>query len=163
MSLLKASALVSPSTAPSPARFHAPFPVPFPAPSPMPSPMAAVQTMPLIVFGLADLSDVNAEALLQMKFKIFNSSFLPSDNSDVEEMAKACMTAQVSHSAELTTWSKTKAGKKEIAKLCTTLTTLRKNIQFLACSAVLWGYDIHLLMHTEGKHIVKKFVKSLIK
>ncbi|KAG1739752.1 hypothetical protein EDB19DRAFT_1908769 [Suillus lakei] len=135
---------------------------PSPVPSPVPSPMAAAQTAPLIIFGLANLSNVKAEALLQMKCSIFDSSFLPSDNSDVERMAKACITAQVSHSTELTAWANTKAGEQEVAKLCTALTTLQKNVKFLTCSVMLWGYDLHQLMHTESKHAMKKFVESLV-
>ncbi|KAG1724457.1 uncharacterized protein EDB91DRAFT_1087468 [Suillus paluster] len=149
---------VTPSPAPPPV----PSPVPPPAPSPVLSSAPAAQPVPSIMFGLADLGDVKAKALLQMKRSIFDSSFLPSDNLDVERMARACITAQVSHSIELTAWATTKAGKKEIVKLCTALTTLRKNIQFLTRSAMLWGYGLHQLMHMESKQEVKKFVKSLI-
>ncbi|KAG1734379.1 uncharacterized protein EDB91DRAFT_1250892 [Suillus paluster] len=139
-----------------------PSPTPPPVPSPVLSSVPAAQPVPSIMFGLADLGDVKAKALLQMKRSIFDSSFLPSDNSDVERMARACITAQVSHSIELTAWATMKAGKKEIVKLCTALTTLRKNIQFLTRSAMLWGYGLHWLMHMESKQEVKKFVKSLI-
>ncbi|KAG1843400.1 hypothetical protein C8R48DRAFT_780701 [Suillus tomentosus] len=163
--------LVTASPAPSPAPPPAPSPLPPPAQflaisAPSPAPAASTQTVPAvpsIFFGLSDLDEVKAESLFQMKCGLLNSSFLPKDSSDVARMAKVCITAQVSHSPELTAWSNTKDGKLEATKLCTALTTLRKNIKFLARSAALWGYNLHQLMHTESKLMVKNFVKRLIK
>ncbi|KAG2057224.1 hypothetical protein BDR06DRAFT_1005269 [Suillus hirtellus] len=106
--------LVTASFAPSPAPSPAPPPAPSPLPpptqflaisAPSPAPVALTQTMPAIpsiFFSLSDLDEVKAQSLFQTKCGIFDSSFLLEDSSDVAQMAKACITAQVSHSSELT-------------------------------------------------------------
>jgi hypothetical protein len=45
------------------------------------------------------VSNMKAEALLQMKYSIFDNSFILHDNLDIERMAKICIIGQVSHSS----------------------------------------------------------------
>ncbi|KAG1873209.1 hypothetical protein F4604DRAFT_1681250 [Suillus subluteus] len=123
------------------------------------APMPA-QTAPLIVFGLADLNKVKVAALFQMKCSIFSTSFLPNDDLVIKTMATNCLNAQVCHSAELSAWAKTKCGQEEITKLCSALLMIRKNIQFLARSNVLWGYNLHQLLDTEEKEVLSFEVSS---
>jgi hypothetical protein len=54
-------------------------------------------------------------------------------------------------------------GELEVSKLCKALGTIKKNIQFLSRSAVLWGYDLHSLLMEKPKKEVKEFVCRLIK
>jgi len=153
--------------------------VPPPAPAPAaPAPVPAQ----VVVFGLANLSKVKVAALFQMKRSIFSTSFLPKDDSVTKMMATNCLNAQVCHSgkptwvvgclllieyslliAELAAWATTKAGQDEITKMCNALITIRKNMQFLTCSAVLWGYSLHQLLDTEEKEVIKEFVDNLLK
>ncbi|KAG2124320.1 hypothetical protein BD769DRAFT_1388856 [Suillus cothurnatus] len=125
------------------------------APAPVPA--------QVVGFGLADLSKVKAAALFQMKRSVFSTSFLPKDDSVTKTMATNCLNAQVCHSAELAAWATTKAGQDEITKMCNTLIMIRKNMQFLTRSAVLWGYGLHQLLDTEEKEAIKEFVDNLLK
>jgi Domain of unknown function (DUF6532) len=61
----------------------------------------------------------------------------------------------------LLAWSKTKDGSNEITRMCSALVTIRKNIQSLTRSAVLWGYNLHQILHTE-KEVVKNFIGDLL-
>jgi hypothetical protein len=54
----------------------------------------------LIVFGIGDLNRVKAAALHQVKCGIFNSSFLPKDDSIIKQLATDCLTAQVHHNGK---------------------------------------------------------------
>ncbi|KAG1893122.1 uncharacterized protein F5891DRAFT_986188 [Suillus fuscotomentosus] len=57
--------------------------------------------------------------------------------------------SQLKQRYELLAWSKTADGSNEITRMCSALVTIRKNIQALTRSAVLWGYNLHQLLHTE--------------
>jgi hypothetical protein len=65
--------------------------------------------------------------------------------------------------AELTAWATTKAGQDEITKMCDALIMIRKNMQFLTCSTVLWGHGLYQLLDTEEKEAIKEFVDNLLK
>jgi hypothetical protein len=65
--------------------------------------------------------------------------------------------------AELVAWSKSAAGRLEVEKLCKSLGTIKKNIQFLGRSAVLWGYNFHYTLMIESPKEVKKLVRGLVK
>ncbi|KAG2336115.1 hypothetical protein BDR05DRAFT_953583 [Suillus weaverae] len=115
------------------------------------------------MFSIGDLNRVKAVVLHQVKCGIFNTSFLPKDDLVIKQLATDCLTAQVHHNTELSAWATTTHGAEEITKMCSTLITIRKNMQFLTWSAVLWGYTIHQLLRTETKAAVKIFVGNLIK
>lgn len=65
--------------------------------------------------------------------------------------------------AVLVAWSKTEIGCVEVEKLCKSLGTIKKNIQFLGRSAVLWGYEIHYALMMQSPKEVKKLVDGLVK
>ncbi|KAG1849400.1 hypothetical protein F4604DRAFT_1934899 [Suillus subluteus] len=66
------------------------------APPPAPAvPTRAAPSVSLITFGMADLNKVKAAALFQVKCGIFDSSFLPEDDSIIKQMATDCLNAQV--------------------------------------------------------------------
>ncbi|KAG1885373.1 hypothetical protein F4604DRAFT_1918063 [Suillus subluteus] len=133
------------------------------APPPAPAvPARAAPSVSLITFGMADLNKVKAAALFQVKCGIFNSSFLPEDDSIIKQMATDCLNAQVCHSVELSAWAKTTPGEEEVTKLCSALVTFRKSMQGLTRSAVLWCYDIHQLLDTEKKVAIKGFIDKLL-
>jgi hypothetical protein len=161
-----------------------------PSPSPVPDvpPLAPAPAAPapvpaqVVVFGLAGLSKVKAAALFQMKHSIFSTSFLLKDDLVTKTMATNCLNAQVCHSgkptwvvgclllieyslliAELAAWATTKVGQDEITKMCNTLITIRKNMQFLMCSTILWGHSLHQLLNTEEQEVIKEFFDNLLK
>lgn len=45
--------------------------------------------------------------------------------------------------------------------MCSALITIRKNIQSFTHSAVLWGYNLHQILHME-KEVVKNFIDDLL-
>ncbi|KAG1791265.1 uncharacterized protein HD556DRAFT_1445533 [Suillus plorans] len=149
---------------PAPTAPLAPSPALSPAPSPAPSlaPATSAQIVPSILFGLADLTQAKLVALFRLKCKIFASSFLPNDDSATKKMATDCLDKVCRNSPELSAWTKMTNGKDEIVKMCSALVTIRKNMQALTRSAVLWGYGLHQLLHTEKKGVIKEFVGSLL-
>ncbi|KAG1850668.1 hypothetical protein F4604DRAFT_1934344 [Suillus subluteus] len=131
--------------------------------SPAPASLQSVSnSLTLAIFGPADLSKVKSAALFHMKCTIFINSFFL-DAAMVGKMAKLCMDADVLHDNDLITWSKTSDGKSEVSKLCKALGTIKKNIQFLSHSVVLWGYALHYLLMEKPWKEVKEFVCGLIK
>lgn len=171
----------APSPAPAPVPSLVPSPVPSPAPSTAPVPaqttssvpaqttslvpaqttsLVPAQTTSSVFFGLGDLNKSKVKALFQLKCEIFDSSFLPNDDV-IKQMAIKCLNDAVCHSDELLAWSKTADGSNEITRMCSALVTIRKNIQALTRSAVLWGYNLHQLLHTE-KEVVKFFIGDLL-
>ncbi|KAG1726171.1 uncharacterized protein EDB91DRAFT_1086850 [Suillus paluster] len=102
-----------------------------------------------IIFGLADLPSCTIFA---------NSFFL--DTATVGTMANECMDAVVLHDDDLIAWSKTLGGKSEVSKLSKAFGMIKKNIQFLSCSAVLWGYGLHSLLMEKPKKEVKEFIQG---
>jgi len=163
-----------PVTVPSPVVPKAPSPIP------VALPQSVLNSWTSVVFGVADLSKVKSAALFQMKCTIFINSFFL-DVATVGKMARKCMDAKVSHDGkllkltirdchwlswcvdDLVAWSKTSDSELEVSKLCKALGTIKKNIQFLSHSAVLWGYDPHYLLMEKPKKEVKEFVCRLIK
>jgi len=151
-----------------------------PSPTPVVLPQSALNSCTSVVFGVADLPKVKAAALFRMKCTIFINSFFL-DTATVGKMARQCMDAEVSHDGkllelvvqnchwltrnvdDLVAWSKTSDGEVEVSKLCKALGTIKKNIQFLSRSAVLWGYDLHYLLMEKPKKEVKEFISKLIK
>ncbi|KAG2128413.1 hypothetical protein BD769DRAFT_1387458 [Suillus cothurnatus] len=127
----------------------------------IPSPVVpkAPSPVPVALLHVTDLSKVKSAALFRMKCTIFINSFFL-DAATVRKMAHKCMDAEVSHDDDLVAWSKTSDGELEVSKLCKALGTIKKNIQFLSHSAVLWGYDLHyLLMEKPKKEIQGKKVE----
>ncbi|KAG2124735.1 hypothetical protein BD769DRAFT_1669217 [Suillus cothurnatus] len=128
----------------------------------IPSPVVpkALSPIPVALLHVADLSKVKSAALFQMKCTIFINSFFL-DVATVGKMARKCMDAKVSHDDDLVTWSKTSDGEFEVSKLCKALGTIKKNIQFLSHSVVLWGYDLHYILMEKPKKEVKEFVSTV--
>ncbi|KAG2046934.1 hypothetical protein BDR06DRAFT_977133 [Suillus hirtellus] len=102
------------------------------------------------------------------KCTIFINCFF-ADADTIQKMAQSSMNAEISNDVELVAWSKTKDGRLEVDKLCKALGTIKKNIQFLSRSAVLWGYDLHnalMMKHAkevEGMQVTVAFANTTIR
>lgn len=158
--------------------------VPPPAPtvlSPVPDTLQSVSsTFIPVIFRVSKLPKVTSGALFRMKCTIFINCFF-ADADTVQKMAQSSMNAEISNDGkllkfsawelspmtwsvvELVAWSKTKDGRLEVDKLCKVLGTIKKNIQFLSRSAVLWGYDLHNALMMKHAKEVKKIINCLVK
>ncbi|KAG1890770.1 hypothetical protein F4604DRAFT_1913560 [Suillus subluteus] len=127
-----------------------------------PAPQLVSTSFIPVIFGITDISKVKSAALLQMKCKVFTNSFFE-DVDTVKNMAQQSMDAVISHDIDLVAWSKTEKGKSEVDKLSKAFGTIKKTIQTLSRSAVLWGYDLHYILMMEPPKEVKKIVCGLVK